>query len=127
MPVEAHHSMGKVERYHMPLRRVYQILTEELKGQGIPKEVILQMALEVNNDVLGPNGYVPTLLVFGARSRMTNDDPPAPNVTERAEAIQKAIKEVREINAKRKVTEALATRNGPTHSQPSIFLSTAKW
>jgi len=53
MPVEAHHSMGKVERYHMPLRRVYQILTEELKGQGIPKEVILQMALEVNNDVLG--------------------------------------------------------------------------
>ena len=30
MPVEAHHSIGLVERYHVPLRRAYNILTKEL-------------------------------------------------------------------------------------------------
>ena len=30
VPVEAHHLIGIVERYHGPLRRAYEIITKEL-------------------------------------------------------------------------------------------------
>ena len=36
MPVKAYHSIGLVERYHVPLRRAYNILTKELPD--VPKE-----------------------------------------------------------------------------------------
>ena len=32
VPVEAHHSIGLVERYHGPLRRVYTIIATEIFG-----------------------------------------------------------------------------------------------
>ena len=71
------------------------------------------MAFKAVNDIVGPDGLVPTLLVFGALPRMTHDSPPTPSSIKRAEAIHKAITELRKLVAKRKVTEALNTRNGP--------------
>ena len=112
VPIEAHNSIGKNERYHQPLRRAFEILYEELKGQMDP-ENILQMAVKTVNDTAGPEGLVPTLLVFGAYPRMTDDSPPSPTISQRAEAIRKASKEVQRIHAERKVKEALAMRNGP--------------
>jgi hypothetical protein len=72
VPIEAHHSIGKLERYHGPLRRAYEIMDQELKRTR--KEVLLQMALKAINDSVGPNGLVPTLLVFGAYPRMSEYD-----------------------------------------------------
>ena len=66
VPVEAHNSVGLVERYHTPLRRAYEIIRDELKDERIDKEMALQMAVKAVNDSAGPNGIVPTLLVFGA-------------------------------------------------------------
>jgi hypothetical protein len=66
VPVEAHNSIGMVERYHGPLRRVYQIIVVELPG--IDRDAALQMAFKALNDTAGPDGLVPTLLVFGAYS-----------------------------------------------------------
>ena len=63
VPVEAHHSIGLVERYHAPLRRAYEIIVEELPNAA--KHLALQMAVKAVNDTAGPNGIVPTLLVFG--------------------------------------------------------------
>jgi hypothetical protein len=111
VPVEAHNSIGKIERYHGPLRRAYEILTAELPSTN--KEIVLQMAIKAINDSAGPDGIVPTLLVFGAYPRLTKDSPPSPSITERTEAIHKAIKEVRRIYAERQVRDALAMRNGP--------------
>jgi hypothetical protein len=113
VPVEAHNSVGKVERYHAPLRRAYEILREELKNENIDREMILQMAVKAVNDSAGPDGIVPTLLVFGAYPRMTEMDPPSPSVVKRAEAIRAATKEVRRLYAERQVNDALAMRNGP--------------
>jgi hypothetical protein len=113
VPVEAHNSVGKVERYHAPLRRAYEILREELKDENIDREMILQMAVKAVNDSAGPDGIVPTLLVFGAYPRMTEMDPPSPSVVKRAEAIRAATKEVRRLHAERQVNDALAMRNGP--------------
>ena len=90
VPVEAHNSVGKVEKYHGPLRRAYTIISEEVNDAS--PDSILQMAVKAVNDTAGPNGIVPTLLVFGAYPRMTNESPPSPPTYKRAEAIRKATR-----------------------------------
>ena len=64
VPVKAYNSVRKVERYHAPLRRAYKIISSELEDAS--KELTLQMAVKAVNDSAGPDGLVPTLLVFGA-------------------------------------------------------------
>ena len=39
VPVKAHNSVGKVERYHTLLRRVYEIISLELNGAS--EELVL--------------------------------------------------------------------------------------
>ena len=114
VPIKAHNSVGKVERYHTPLRHAYEIISSEMDGAS--EELILQMAVKAVNDSAGLDGLVPTLLVFGAYPRMTDDSPPSPSVVQRAEAIRKAMKEVRRLYATRQVNDALGMRNGPNTS-----------
>lgn len=115
VPVEAHWSIGMVERYHAVLRRAYKIMMQEL-GTDTSKTIILQMAVKAVNDTAGPNGLVPTLLVFGAFPRMTEYDPPSPTVAQRSAAAAKAMKEVQRYRAERQVADALNQRNGPVVS-----------
>jgi hypothetical protein len=112
IPVKAHNSIGKVERYYQPLRRAYEIIRNELHDKA-SSEIVLQIAVKAVNDSTGPDGIVPTLLVFGAYSRMAEDSILSPSVTQRAEAIRKAIKEMRRLHAERQVKDALAMKNGP--------------
>jgi hypothetical protein len=112
VPVEAHWSMGKVERYHAPLRHAYEIMRAELDS-STSDAAVLQMAVKAVNDTAGPDGLVPTLLVFGAYPRVSMDSPPSPSTIRRAEAIQKAMKELQRAAAERAVSNALNTRNGP--------------
>jgi len=67
-----------VKRYYSPLRRIYYIITIELLD--ISKDIALQMAFKVINDSAGPNGFIPTLLVFGAYLRIVESDVPNPIV-----------------------------------------------
>lgn len=113
MPVEAHWTVGKVERAHAPLKRVYNILRAELQS-SVDDEAILQMAIKALNDTAGPNGLVPTLLVFGAYPRIATDSPPSPDLVARANAIRKAMKALQNERAKNNVNRALNTRNGPS-------------
>jgi hypothetical protein len=71
------------------------------------------MAVKAINDLAGPDGIAPILLVFGAYPRLTEIDPSSSLVTKRAEAICAATKEVRRLYAERQVKDALAIRNGP--------------
>jgi AT hook motif len=71
------------------------------------------MAFKAINDSAGPNGLVPTLLVFGAYPRMIDSDAPSPTVTQRAAAIRKAMAEVQKLRAERQIADALNMRNGP--------------
>ncbi|KHJ30188.1 hypothetical protein EV44_g3772 [Erysiphe necator] len=116
VPVEAHWSIGKVERYHSCIRRAYKIIVEELHGTGANKDCMLQMAVKALNDTAGPNGPVPTLLVFGAYPKMTVSDPPLPSVVQRANAIKKSMQEINKLRAKYYVNAALNHRNGPNTS-----------
>ncbi|EED22562.1 conserved hypothetical protein [Talaromyces stipitatus ATCC 10500] len=112
MPVEAHSGIGKVERYHAPLRRAFNIISAEM-GSTVSKDVVLQMAVKAINDTAGPDGIVPTVLVFGAYPRLTLDSPPSALTIRRAQAMKKAMAELRKAVAERKVNDALNTRNGP--------------
>ena len=109
--VEAHNSIGMVERYHSPLRRAYQIIVIELPG--IDRDAALQMAFKALNDTTGLDGLVPTLLVFGAYPRMTELDAPSPTVTQCANAVKKAMAEIRKLRAERQVADALSMWNRP--------------
>jgi hypothetical protein len=113
VPVEAHNSIGKVEQRHAPLRRAYNILQQELRDEHLDKHSILQMAVKAVNDTAGPNGLVPTLLVFGAYPRMTRSSAPSASMIKRAEAVQTAMTELKHLNAKRQIKDALTMKNGP--------------
>lgn len=119
-PVESNNSFGIVERYHKPLLRAYDIIAkefEERENSPTQKSMILQMTVKAVNDTAGPDGLVPTLLVFGAFSRMTSSDLPTPSTIPLAKAIRKAVEEVSKLHAQRQITDALSTRHGPrTHN-----------
>ena len=85
--MEAYNSISKVERYYTLLRQVYKIIRTELKEEGINNEVYLQIAIKAINDTAGPNGLVPTLLVFRAYPRMTLANPLALLIIKRSKAI----------------------------------------
>jgi len=74
------------------------------------------MAVKAINDTAGPDGIIPTLLVFGAYPRITEDSAPSATLRQRALAIQKATEAIRKLHAARQVSEALAARNGPATS-----------
>ena len=58
------------------------------------------MAVKAINNTAGPNGLVPTLLIYGAYLRISSLGPPTPSITERAAAIRKAIAEIVKLRAK---------------------------
>ena len=72
------------------------------------------MAFKAINDTTGPDGLVPTLLVYGALSRMVEYNTLLPTVAQRSAALKKAITEIQRLQAKRQVNDTLNTRNGPS-------------
>ena len=58
------------------------------------------MAVKAVNDTAGPDGLIPTLLVYRAYLRISKLDPPAPFITEQAATIQKAMAEIVKLWAK---------------------------
>ena len=52
------------------------------------------MAVKAVNNTAGLDGLVPTLLVYGAYLRISNLDPSAPSIIERAAVIRKAITKI---------------------------------
>jgi hypothetical protein len=63
------------------------------------------------NDLAGLNSIVPTLLVFKAYSCITRDSLSLLSIIKQAEAIYKAIKEVRRLYTEQQVNNALVIRN----------------
>jgi hypothetical protein len=71
------------------------------------------MAFKALNNTAGLDGLVPTLLVFSAYPQITELNAPSPTVTQRANAVRKAIAEIRKLRAERQVADALNMRNRP--------------
>ncbi|CDF36991.1 unnamed protein product [Chondrus crispus] len=61
--VESHNSLGVGERYHGPIRRIFRVLRTQYPQ--LDSEVSLRLVVKGANDTLGPDGHVPSKLVFG--------------------------------------------------------------
>jgi hypothetical protein len=79
--VKAHNLIRKLERYHVPLRQAFNMIKGDLQGQEASNESILQMAIKAVNNIAGPDGLMPTLLVFGTYPRLMETLPPLPPIT----------------------------------------------
>lgn len=73
----------------------------------------LQMSFKALNDSVGPNGLIPTLLVFGAYPQMAEIDALLPTIIQRTIAIKKAIEKVQKSKPLCQVNNALNTWNRP--------------
>lgn len=65
-PVEAHWSVGLIEKAHASLRRCFEVISADLAEDLPPKEALLSMSFKAVNDSTGPGGLIPTFLVYGA-------------------------------------------------------------
>jgi hypothetical protein len=105
MPVEAHHSIEMMKRYHEPLRRIYSIIISEMLT--IDFESVLQMSFKTLNDSIEFDDLISTLLVFDAYLRMIENDASVSTITQRAIAMRKTINEVKRFTTIRRVNDAL--------------------
>ncbi len=106
--VESHNSIGSGERYHAPLRRVFnKIVPEDPK---IDRKTALQLAVKAMNDTMGPDGLVPSYLVFGCIPRFPAVDSTVPNQKDRMNALEKARNEMATIEAELRLKTVLASR-----------------
>lgn len=111
-PIENPGSIGVVERYHAPLRAAYEKLRSDLPRENSDEDC-LQMAVYAVNNTVGPEGLCPTLLVFGAIPRPIRTKP-SPSQIERASAIDAAMQEVEQEQARQRIRFGL---NHPTGSK----------
>jgi hypothetical protein len=65
------------------------------------------------NDLVGPDGIIPTLLVFRAYPRITNNSVLSPTITKRTKTIRKASNEIRWYYIKQHVENVFRIRNSP--------------
>jgi hypothetical protein len=78
IPIEAYNSIGKIKRYHDPLKRAFEVITADL-GISLAPEYVLQMAVKAVNDTAGHDGLVPTFLIFGIYFRFSSSSLSSPD------------------------------------------------
>ena len=61
--IQSHNSLGVGERYHQALRDTYGKL--KFDHPSLQRQVLLALAVKAINDTLGPEGVIPSALVFG--------------------------------------------------------------
>ncbi len=107
--VEAHHSIGMIERYHGSLRRIYSIIIIEMLI--IDLESVLQMSFKVLNDSIESDDLISTLLMFDAYLKMIESNAFFSTITQRFMIMKKAMNEIKRLVAIRQMNDALNTRN----------------
>ena len=84
--VESHNSIGNGERYHSPLRRIFNKINHD--QPSLDFEYALRLSVKSMNDTMGPNGLVPSFLVFGTLPRFPFLNTNLPNQREILKALQ---------------------------------------
>jgi hypothetical protein len=72
IPVKSPHSLGIGERYHGALRRTFE--SRRVAHPEASSELLLDASVKAANDLMGPDGLVPTLLVFGVYPKLPLKD-----------------------------------------------------
>ena len=94
------------------------------------------MAVKAVNNTAGPDKLVLILLVYRAYLQMSNLDPSAPSITDRAAVIRKVIAEIVKLQTKQTVNKALyycnkldttSIHNLPLNSEVLIQRKSGNW
>ena len=117
--VESHSSLGLGERYHHSLRYTYRKL--KIAYSTVSESMLLSTAVKALNDTLGPEGLVPSALVFGEfPSAYTTTEYPRARKTLESRALvanaarrdmEKQMAQVRVQRALRHATPAASSMN----------------
>jgi hypothetical protein len=106
---ESYNSLGVGERYHSPLRKVYQRVRAE--NPYVPISSCLAAAIFALNSTSGPEGLIPALLVFGMIPKLPSPSiVPLLNQNRRFKMLRAARDEYAAIVAKLRVQYGLNTR-----------------
>ena len=115
--VEAHSSLRIGERYHQPLRTAFRKLS--IAYPTLPRPLLLSMSVKAMNDTLGPEGIVPSALVFGEYPplRSAGDSVvPRPDLATRASVASQARADMSKIMARLRIQRALRHNVPPAAS-----------
>ena len=91
--MEVYWSIRLVEQYHAVS---YKVIMKDIQGI-ISKKIALQIAAKAVNNTAGLDGWVPTLLVFGAYPRMHSINLPVSTIIQKVAAIKKVMEQVRKF------------------------------
>ena len=106
--IQSHNSLGIGERYHAPLRNTFRKLCIEYPR--LRDELLLALSTNAINDTLGPEGVVPSELVYGEFPSLRSylgAKVPRETLAERAIVAQKARKIMSKELASAKIKLAL--------------------
>ncbi|PXF40714.1 hypothetical protein BWQ96_09547 [Gracilariopsis chorda] len=106
--VEAHSSLAIGEHYHQPLRQTYRKIMAQYNN--VEPDYALAASAKAMNDTLGPEGLVPSALVFGEFAQIhTRSEPPdqRETVASRAKVASSARTEMQKHMAKLRLDRAL--------------------
>lgn len=109
--IESHNSNGVVERYHDPLRRIFRCVQEDYPK--LDPEIALRCAVKGIYDTMGPEGLVPSYLVFGVIPTFPSFNTELPEQRDRMKAISFARREMAKISSKLKIQYALRSKLPP--------------
>jgi hypothetical protein len=113
--VETHWSIDVVEKYHVELRRTYQMINDDLTtksiNETISKEIMLQMIVKAINDTVDSDDLILILLIFEAYSCMHVMNLSISSITQRIMIIEKAMIEIKTFRVERQIVDALNIRN----------------
>jgi hypothetical protein len=107
--VETHWSIDVVKRYHVELRRAYQMIFENL--EIVSKKIALQMTVKAINDTVDSDDLMFMLLIFEAYLRVHVMNFSTSSIIQRAMIIEKVMIEIRKFRVERQIVDVLNTRN----------------
>jgi hypothetical protein len=94
----------------MPRCDTYIIICNKISSNTSAK-IYLQITIKAVNDLVRPDGIIPTLFVFGVYPRITNNSMLLVIVIKRTETIRKTIKEIKTLYTRQQVNNAFVARN----------------
>jgi hypothetical protein len=110
--MKAHWSIDVIKRYHVELRRAYQMIFENLNTEStINKEIVLQMIVKAINDTIDSDELMLILLIFETYICMHVMNLSISSIIQRTMIIEKVMIKIRKFRAERQIVDVLNIRN----------------
>lgn len=106
--IASHDSIGVGERYHGPLRKIFNAIQNE--NQREDPEIILPYAIKGINDTMGENGIVPITFVYGWAPSFPFLSSRLSKQRDRMGILRTPTKEIATIVAERRVMKTLQSK-----------------